>query len=155
MTAVARRVKTLELTYGQVVVTDTSEDLLAADMHTFEEDVTVIGVLLRTSILDDLAGWDSGRVTLLGEVSRVAQLSKPGYLIQFCNHIICREATVGINANQTICGVPGARQDIFFPPGYGMDFNEGSAIYLNISFRNGMANDHRISIGGIVYYVER
>lgn len=155
MTVVARRVKTVFLTYGVVVVEDTSVDLVAADTHTFLEDVTVIGALLRSTLMDDLAGWDSGRFTVLSELSRVAVLQDPGTIIAFCNHLICREATVGINATQTMVGTPEERQAIMFPAGYGIDMNEDSNLYLNLSTRNGMANPHRISIGCIVYYVER
>lgn len=155
MTVKAKKIKTIFMSYGAVMVTDTSEDIVAADQHVWLEDVTIIGVALRTAIMDDLAGWDSGRCTLLGEVSRVAVLQDPGTILAFCNHLICREATVGINANQTMVGLPGAREVMMFPEGYGIDMDEDAVLYLNLSHRNGMANDHRYSIGACVYYVER
>lgn len=155
MTPVSKRVKTIFMTYGAVAVEDTAFDLVAVDSHTWLEDVTVIGGLLRSTLLDDLAGWDSGRFTCLSELSRVAVLQDPGTIIAFCNHLICREATVGINATQTMVGKPEERQAIFFPEGYGIDMNEDATLYLNVSYRNGMANPHRYSIGCIVYYVER
>lgn len=155
MTAVSKRIKTIFMTYGAVITEDTAPDLVAADTHVWLEDVTVIGVLLRSTLMDDLAGWDSGRFTVLAEISRVAVLQDPGTIIAFCNHVICREATVGINATQTMIGKPEERQAIMFPEGYGIDMNEDARLYLNTSCRNGMANPHRISVGAIIYYVER
>ena len=155
MTVVAKRIKTVFMSYGAAIAAASDVDLNAADTHTWQEDVTVIGVLLRTTLLDDGTGWDSGRLTILAEISRVAKIQDPGTIIAFCNHLICREATVGINATQTMVGKPEERQMLMFPEGYGIDMDQDSSLYINTSQKNEMANVHRFSIGACIYYVER
>jgi len=155
MTPVAKKIKTLLLSYTRTAGATSTDDEVAVDSHVFQEDVTIVGALLRSSMLDGDFGWDSGRFTCLAELSRVARLGQPGCIIQFCNHLICREATVGINATQTVVGNPERSELLMFNEGYGIDVDEDGIIYLNTSWRNDMANAHQISIGCVIYYVER
>lgn len=155
MTVVAKRIKTATLNYSAEIAATGDVDLNAADEHVWLEDVTVVGVLLRTTLRDGDFGWDSGRFTILAEVSRIAKMQQAGTIVAYCNHLICREATVGINANQTMVGNPEERQLVMFTEGYGIDMDEGTALYLNQSVHNGMANIHYTSAFAIIYYVER
>lgn len=155
MTIVAKRIKTEFLTYGDTIPAAGDEDILAADSHTWLENVTVIGVLLRTTLMDGAAGWDSGRFSILADVSRSGRVNQPGSIVSFCNHLICREAVVGAGTTETMVGKPEERQLVMFPEGYGIDMDEDSTIYLHSFGHNDMANAHNISIGALIFYVER
>lgn len=155
MTVVAKRIKTLFLTSGGSIAAGVDLEPGIGDSHTWLEDVTVVGVHLRSTLLDAGTGWDSGRFSCGCELSRTAVYSSPGVIASFCNHLICREATVGINANQTMVGKPEERETVMFPEGYGIDMNEDAVLYLLETGKNEMANPHDYSISAIVYYVER
>lgn len=156
MTVKSKRIKTKLMTKGQSIAAAGDEQYLGADSWVVQEDITIIGLGLRVSVQDGAFGWDSGRVSALGEISRVAKMFADGVLMGFCKHVICREATVGANSTQTVLGgQPTEVQFIMFPEGYGVDMDDGEVLYLNTDLHNDMANAHHTSINGIVYYVER
>lgn len=155
VTPIAKRIKTVRLSASATMTAGTGETVLAADMFAPQEDITLIGVVGRTSIISDASGWDSGRMGVKIEISRVGQYGKPGLILEVASNLQVREATVGINANQVAKGDMQGHEMMFFGDGYGMDFDENEPIYLHLDWQNNMANNHFCSVMAILYYLER
>lgn len=155
MTVEAKKIKTAWLSFGAAALAGEGETVNAADIWLPLDKVTIIGVLGRVSVTDDADGWDSGNVSVKLDVSRVAQYGADGSLLEVAANVICREATVGINANQTVIGDPQEHTLLMFPEGYGIDIDDNVPIYINIDWVNRMANNHRVSVAALIYYVER
>lgn len=103
-TVVGKRVKSLIMGFTRTVAAAETEIEVAVDSYTFQEDVRIIGFNLWTEMIGGAFGWDSGDFTSMWELSRVAKTQEPGCLLHLAHHVGCWEATVGINATQTIIG---------------------------------------------------
>ena len=140
-----RRVRSLTLSLTQEV---TAGVIIGQVSHTFQDDVRVIGVQMSAiSIVTDAQLNADGRMHVKSEASKHGAFGQPGAILE-------AECFAGWTAAIAI-GELDKREDNMFPEGYGMDFDDGEAIYLH-----GMLESIGASAGysehqAIVYYVER
>lgn len=149
-----KQVRTMYQKVGATIGAGLSESHPAADFFFIQDDITVIGVTLNVE-LNPLAELDSGILEIIADVSRAASMSMPGAIVELQSYIAGRSVTVGIGTSEVCIGDPISEIHVMFPPGYGIDMNDGEYLYLNYFIANGMANDHSGYIRATVYYVER
>lgn len=155
MTPQAKKVRTAWVSVGVPMVAAGGADVVGADTWIPQDNITIIGALARASIVAAGAGWDSGRCIAKFELSRVAINEGDSTILNVGVGVDCWEATVGINATQTIIGDMHKSELLMLPEGYGIDIDEAEIVYLNYTWANDMANDHHASGAYIIYYVER
>lgn len=141
----SRRVRSLVLSLTQEV---TAGVIIALSSYTFQDDVRVIGAQMSAiGIIVDAQLNADGRVHVKSEASKQGAFGMPG-------SILVAECFGGWTAAISL-GDQCDREDIIFPEGYGMDFDDGETVYLH-----GMLESIGASAGysehqAIIYYVER
>jgi len=141
----SRRVRSLVLTVTQEVTTGV---IIGQASHTFQDDVRVIGAQLSAlSIITDAQLNADGRMHTKSEASKHGSFGQPGSMIS-------AECFAGWTAT-IVVGESCMREAIMFPEAYGMDFDDGEAIYLH-----GMLESIGASAGysehqAVIFYVER
>lgn len=154
MTAVNKRIKTVYKAYKQTLAAGDGGPANACNLFVPQEDITLIGFQI-SSLLYFLAELDSGYINIWTEVSRIGVGEQDGSLGKVRQRIEGRSVTVGIGSTEVVVGKTTEEKLFWFPPGYGIDFNEGEPIYLNMYGWNDMANDHDMGGDMTLYYVER
>ena len=155
MTVKNHKVKTTLLSHPSVLtLTGGVEQLYnSADVYAFQDNVTLIGVLLRVAAHPgDVADLDDGRVEAFAEVSRVGKKREDGAIANvFSRLVVCDASGTVLELGQ------GGHQyiTIMFPPGYGIDFDDGDTIYLNTRYINSTGVDHKCDADCLLYFVER
>jgi len=141
----SRRVRSITLTAWQANIAAGTETAMAT--HTFQDDVRVIGAQVSAiSTITDAQLNADGRVHTKSEVSKQGAMGMPGA-------ILVAEAFAGWTA-AILIGEMTKRENIIFPEGYGLDFDDGETIYLHAFIEVVGVDGHSVH-EAIVYYVER
>ena len=123
----AKRVKTIYMYYSQMTDAAGAVWHRAADQHVFQEDVRLIGFWLGAEAHTETGHWADGYVETICELSRVAIERSDGALADLW--ALLDSKSVALDTN--IAGRPFVNASVMFPEGYGVDFDDGEAIYLN------------------------
>ena len=119
-----------------------------------QDKIRIIGVAIIAEAIP-LAELDSGELSFEVEVSRVGSINQDGLIALCIGYVFGVSVTIGIGVSEVAVGDLHKDKVIFFPEGYGIDLDDGDAIYMNASFGNTMANDHSFAGIATIYYVER
>lgn len=149
-----KKVKTHFMSWSLTGTAGLADTLDGADEYIFQDDVRVIGCQVRAWNVP-LAELDSGRIEAKAEVSRIGKWFSDGRILEAVSYQEGRSVTVAAGSTETLQGPYTEAKEIMFPEGYGIDFNEGDAIYLNAYWFNSMANDHVFEAQATIYFVER
>lgn len=142
----SRRVKTLWL-QGTVPTVAAGVETVTTS-HTFQDDVRVIGCHVEAnSIVTDAQLNADGRMHTQGEVSKHGVQGHDGALLR-------AQVFAGWTAAIAIGNLLASEQ-VVFPEGYGVDFDDGETIYLHGQLENIGAVTGVGLVVAIIYYVER
>lgn len=118
------------------------------DSHTFQDDVRVIGCQVSAiSIVTDAQLNADGRMHSYAELSKQGIQGRDGSILKV-------DSMAGWTGILSV-GEIAKREDIMFPEGYGIDFDDGETIYLHGYLENIGAVVGVALVEAIVYYVER
>lgn len=108
------------------VTTPGDHEYLSADLWQPQEDITIIGVLLRISI--EQINANDGMLLFQGQVSQSGDFDKPGQIISLSGawHWNTAPAFGYHNQKELV---------VMFPDGAGMPVHEGGNVYLHMSDR--------------------
>lgn len=144
-----RRVLTKHITVSTGAVVHATT-VVAATEFVFQQDVTVIGAELSTTITMSAAALaEVGGYSVLAEVTRAAQASKDSGLL----------STVSAEKHAAVAlaiGVDLAKAErILLPAGYGIDYSEGEPINLIGILTSEQAAEDTLNchVHAIIYYV--
>lgn len=152
--ALGKKVKTVMLGYDVGAVAGGDLVDVVGMEHVFQDDVRVIGILLRCDVEDE-TDLDSGYLALNAEVSRASKRGQAGALIMASCKTSCRSCTVGIGVTETVLVESHKVVVVMFPDGHGVDFDDGEYINLLVYMKNTMSNAHSGDANAIIYFVER
>ncbi len=156
VTPVAKRIKTIFLSGDGAIAANGEFNAENASLSwTWDEDVTLVGAELTNeislagiSLVAPGAGWG------LAQLSRSGVLNNPtGVLLQVNSKMY---ASVDATPDAYAFVLGDHAQILMFPEGYGMDFDEGTGIYVNTQTENNLiVGPMKTHLRLILYYVER
>lgn len=147
--AEGKRIRTIQLYHTRALAT-TVGVLLVTDSHLFQDDVTLIGMLLsnKFNLLDAHANADGDADGMI-EVTRQASERQPGVLAQL-------QLKATWSAAIVLGGEMAKDLLIMFPHGYGVEVDEGESLNLLYSVTwTGAGGNLSFEGSAIIYYVER
>ena len=141
------RVRSIRMPQRSLSVTTGSE--VEVDIHTFQDDVRVIGCCLEVNamVTDAMLNAD-GRVHAMTELSKAGAKASPGMIMR-----------IGTMSGWTAAILAGGdldkHQSLMFPEGMGMDFDDGETINMFSTLESiGAVEGHSLH-NATVFYVER
>ena len=134
-----------------------ADDLITTALDSWipQDAVKVIGLELWVETMKMAAEYDSGFLVIHAELSKIAKWHGEGTLLTACARIEGCSVTVAVATTEAIIGLTWENKHIFFPDSKFVDLDEGEPLYLNVFWKNTMANSHGVCTGGIIYYVEK
>jgi len=144
----SRRVRSINIGGNVAVATTVTEEHVLS--YQFLDDVRVIGVQLggEWGTLDAHANAD-GQFTSISEITRAGQRAFPGRLI-FLMLQACWTAAIVLGSKYRDSHI------LFYPEGYGIDFDEGESIAVRSFLQYvGAGGDLTYYVDATIYYVER
>jgi len=148
-TPVGKRIKTAIIPTSTITLTATLEWHDALNSVVFQEDITIIGAELQVEcMVVDAALNADGLYNVIGELSRIAKNRADG---RFLTEQLMHGWTAAINVG----GEARKCARVMFPPGYGIDVDDGEAVYMNCMFQSVGAVELSAYFDATIYYVER
>lgn len=132
----------------QLLVDAATTDAEAVLQMTFQDDVRLVGAQMYVLYeVEDAALNADGHAEATGQVSAGGDLLNQTPLLQVTTRLVW----TGI----MLAGKIVEHMNVWFPEGYGWDFDIGQSIYTVLSNRNGTVVPQSSFLGGIIYWVER
>jgi len=128
---------------------------LGIDSWIPQDDIKVVGIELWVETMKQAAEYDSGFLVIHSEISKIAKWHGEGTLLTACARIEGASVTVAAGSSEVLAGMTWENKHIFFPDSKFVDLDEGEPLYLNVFWKNTMANTHGVCTGGIIYYIEK
>ena len=134
------------------------KELVAADIWTPQDRVTVIGVALRAHMgLGTAPALTEGECACWAELSRIAKMWDAGCIARAQVQVYWVTETIDTTKAFGFCGKWDEESMVMFPSGCGIDLDPGDSLYVNItSFLSILSSGSSVNHGrAIIYYVER
>jgi len=127
----------------------TAGSVSETDIHTFQDDVRVIGCCLEVNamVTDAMMNAD-GRVHAMTEISKAGAKASPGMMMRI-------GTMSGWTAAITLGGDLDKHQLLMFPEGMGMDFDDGETINMFSTLESVGAVEAHSLHNATIFYVER
>ena len=148
--AAGKRIRSIVMSGNEPVVGGGTVQFPILDTHTFQDDVTIIGVTLEFVMnVEDAHSNTDTQIDGYVELSRQAKTRSAGRIAVVGQHMIW-------NGLFSTGGEPNKVQTIMFPEDFGWEVDEGETVnLLGQFFHLGAGGDMNMRGDATVFYVER